>query len=148
MNNRLAAPDVEGNEPHQSAVLSWIEAGYLLGGKIEKALEELGISLAKLKVITYLAESRQSLSLTEIAAKLNCVRSNVTQLVDRLESEGLVRRLYDPSDRRTVRADLTETGREKQKAGAAALAKTASDLTASLSDADLAALGRLAAAFK
>lgn len=140
--------DGEMNGTNQSAVLSWIEAGYLLGGKIEKALEELGLSLAKLKVITYLAESRQSLSLSEIAAKLNCVRSNVTQLVDRLESEGLVRRLYDQSDRRTVRAELTEAGREKQKAGAKALAKTESDLAASLSETDLAALGRLAAAFK
>lgn len=138
----------EANASDQSAVLSWIEAGYLLGGKIEKALEELGLSLAKLKVITYLAESRQSLSLSEIAAKLNCVRSNVTQLVDRLESEGLVRRLYDPSDRRTVRAELTEAGRDKQKAGAKVLTKTEADLAASLSETDLAALGRLAAAFK
>jgi DNA-binding MarR family transcriptional regulator len=134
--------------PDQSAILTWIEAGFILGGRIEKALEEHGLSLAKLKVITYLAESRQSLSLGEIAAKLNCVRSNVTQLVDRLETEGLVRRLYDPSDRRTVRAELTEVGREKQKAGATALAKAESDLAANLSESDLAALGRLAAAFK
>jgi DNA-binding MarR family transcriptional regulator len=148
MNNHHTARTSEMSRPDQGAVLSWIEAGYLLGGKIEKALEELGLSLAKLKVITYLAESRQSLSLSEIAAKLNCVRSNVTQLVDRLESEGLVRRLYDPSDRRTVRAELTEAGRQKQKAGATALARTESDLAASLSEEDLAALGRLAAAFK
>ena len=132
----------------QGPVLAWIEAGAVLGGRIEKALEELDLSLAKLKVLSYLAESRQSLALSEIAAKLNCVRSNVTQLVDRLETEGLVRRLYDPSDRRTVRAELTEAGRQKQVAGAKALAKAEAELSNGLSEADLAAISRLSAAIK
>ena len=141
-------PSGDLSKPGQGPVLAWIEAGAVLGGRIEKALEEHDLSLAKLKVLSYLAESRQSLALSEIAAKLNCVRSNVTQLVDRLETEGLVRRLYDPSDRRTVRAELTAAGREKQEAGAKSLAKAEAELSNGFSEADFAAIGRLLAAIK
>jgi DNA-binding MarR family transcriptional regulator len=37
-----------------------------------------------------------------------CVRSNITQLIDRMQAEGLVRRIPDPQDRRSVRAALTD----------------------------------------
>lgn len=135
-------------DPEQGAVLAWIEAGAILGYRIEKALEDHGLSLSKLKVLTFLAESRQSLALSEIAERLNCVRSNVTQLVDRLEAEGLVRRLYDPKDRRSIRAELTDGGRSKQAVGAKALAKAEAELAGSLTKADIAAIGRVAATVK
>jgi len=48
---------------------------------------------------------------------LSCVRSNVTQLIDRLEAEGLVTRVADPQDRRSVRAALTPLGSERYVAG-------------------------------
>ena len=38
---------------------------------------------------------------------------NVTGLVDHLERDGLVERVPDPDDRRSVRARLTEAGRER-----------------------------------
>ncbi len=148
MNNQPKEASDEGTALEWSAILSWIEAAYVLSGRIEKSLEGLGLSMTKLKVLTHLAESRQSLALSEIAARINCVKSNVTQIVDRLEAEGLVRRLYDPADRRTVRAELTNAGQEKQKAGAKALDKTQAELVAGLSKTDVAALGRLATAFK
>ena len=47
------------------------------------------------------------ISLSELAEKLTCVRSNVTQLVDRLEADGLAKRADDPADRRAVRAKVT-----------------------------------------
>jgi DNA-binding MarR family transcriptional regulator len=40
----------------------------------------------------------------------SCAASNITQLVDRLEREGLVHRAADPEDRRSVRAELTDAG--------------------------------------
>ena len=57
-------------------------------------------------------------ALTKLAARLTCVRSNITQLVDRLEADGLVRRVEDPKDRRSVRAALTPLGEEQQAAEA------------------------------
>jgi len=45
------------------------------------------------------------------------VKSNVTQLVDRLESDGLVTRAADPSDRRSRLAVLTESGKSAYAKG-------------------------------
>ena len=129
-------------------ILSLIASGSRLEAKLEAALAPLGLSLAKLNVLTHLAESHRSLSLGEIAAKLQCVRSNVTQLTDRLEADGFVRRLYDPSDRRTVRAELTDLGRERQTRGAEAVEQAGNDLAAALSAGDIAVLGRLGSALK
>jgi len=37
--------------------------------------------------------------------------------VDRLEADGLVKRIDDPADRRAVRAEVTRLGRERHAAG-------------------------------
>ena len=79
--------------------------------RLEAALRRLGLSLAKAGVLMHLAEAGESLPLHELAERQSCVRSNITQLVDRLEKDGLVRRGGDPADRRSIRASLTPTGK-------------------------------------
>ena len=44
-------------------------------------------------------------------------RSNATQMVDRLQGEGLVRRIKNPSDRRSVLVELTELGSQRLREG-------------------------------
>jgi DNA-binding MarR family transcriptional regulator len=51
------------------------------------------------------------LSMGELAELLYCDASNVTGIVDRLESRGLVERTPDPNDRRVKRLVLTQQGR-------------------------------------
>jgi DNA-binding MarR family transcriptional regulator len=110
----------------------------LLGGaqavesRIEVALSPLGLSLAKLNVLGILVGSSEPLTLGELAQKLACVRSNVTQLVDRLEADGLVKRESDPNDRRSIRALITDAGKERQHAGSIALAKVQDDISQAL----------------
>jgi DNA-binding MarR family transcriptional regulator len=77
---------------------------------LEAALGRVGLSLAKVGVLQHLAAARAPLALRELAERQSCVRSNITQLVDRLEKDGLVRRRSDPDDRRSVRAALTRAG--------------------------------------
>ncbi|MFF3808824.1 MarR family winged helix-turn-helix transcriptional regulator [Streptomyces bacillaris] len=48
----------------------------------------------------------------KIAVKLKCEPSNVTGIVDRLETRGLVERRPDPADRRVKLAAATEEGRQ------------------------------------
>jgi DNA-binding MarR family transcriptional regulator len=67
----------------------------------------------------------------------------MTQLMDRLEAEGLVRRLADPADRRIVRAEITKLGKQRATAGAKVIAKAQTDFANAVSKADSAALGRL-----
>jgi DNA-binding MarR family transcriptional regulator len=124
----------------QHFAFSLLHAAAAVEGKLEDALDKVGLSMAKQSALTKLAEAGEPLSLSELAARLACVRSNITQLVDRLEADGLVRRVDDPSDRRSIRAELTPLGRDKQAAGEAELGRVQSELSRLMSGSDLAAL--------
>ncbi len=117
-----------------------LHAAQLIQDRLEQALGEVGLSVAKNSALAKLAEAERPLTLSELAAQLSCVRSNITQLVDRLEADGLVRRVDDPADRRSVRAELTELGVESQRAGAAALARAQQEISSRLSPGALVAL--------
>ena len=95
-----------------------LQAAGAVEGRLEQALAEVALSGAKLAALTQLVEADEPISLGELAAQCACVRSNITQLVDRLESDKLVRRVDDPKDRRSLRAAITPLGRERQALGA------------------------------
>src|SRR5687767_5107896 len=124
--------------PHFS--LAILHAAQTISDRMEEALGTVGLSVAKQSALTELAEAGEPLTLSELAARLSCVRSIITQLVDRLEGDGLVRRVADPADRRTVRAALTPLGVDKQLAGAAELSRVQDDLASRVSAADRASL--------
>jgi DNA-binding MarR family transcriptional regulator len=60
--------------------------------------------------VLHLMQPGQPIPMKQLAETLACDASNVTGLVDRLESRGLVRRLPGRSDRRVKELDLTPTG--------------------------------------
>jgi DNA-binding MarR family transcriptional regulator len=102
----------------EPGMLSGRLIGFLHGveDRLELALEPLGLSCAKFGVLAKLVHAGESLPLGTLAERMACVRSNMTQLVDRLEADKLVRRVSDPSDRRSIRAELTREGRERHSA--------------------------------
>jgi DNA-binding MarR family transcriptional regulator len=112
-----------------------------VASRLEAALEPAGLSLAKFGVLARLVAAGEPLPLSTLAERSACVRSNITQLVDRLESDKLVVRVPDPRDRRLVRAALTSEGRARHDAAARALAEAESALPPDLRE----ALQRLAA---
>ena len=114
-----------------------------LEDKLEAGLGRSGLSLAKYGVLAELVKASEPLSLSELASRLSCVRSNMTQLIDRLEADGLVRRVNDPDDRRTVRAALTTAGRTQEQAGGLELQAVQAEFAASLPERDRAQLHRL-----
>jgi DNA-binding MarR family transcriptional regulator len=99
-------------------VLALLRAAQQVEGRIEAALGDAGLSLAKLSVLNHLVHAEDPLPLGQIAGRISCVKSNVTQLVDRLEADGLVLRVSDPYDRRCTRAAITEEGRNRYDLGA------------------------------
>lgn len=127
---------------------SLLGAAQVVEARIESSLSPLGLSLAKLNVLGILVGSNSPLTLGELAQKLACVRSNVTQLVDRLESDGLVRREADPADRRSIRAVVTDAGRDREKAGSIALANVQDEITQVLSNFDAVHIERALSALK
>jgi DNA-binding MarR family transcriptional regulator len=70
---------------------------------------ELELSPAQCHVL-HLIEPGRPIPMGQLAETLACHASNVTGLVDRLESRGLVRRRPSDSDRRVKVLDLTPTG--------------------------------------
>jgi len=125
------------------SIFSLIRAGHALEDQIEATLGTVGLSSPKFSVLSELVNAGKPLALSELAARLSCVRSNITQLVDRLEADGLVRRVDDPEDRRSILAELTQLGGEKQQAGAALVADLQAKFAAKLPSADRTALSRI-----
>jgi DNA-binding MarR family transcriptional regulator len=119
--------------PPDSAASRLIGAGHAVQARLEAALEPLGLSLAKFGVLANLATAGEPLPLHTLAERCACVRSNITQLVDRLEADVLVARHTDPHDRRSVRAELTPEGRRRHAAGLDALQRAEGALLAPLS---------------
>jgi DNA-binding MarR family transcriptional regulator len=126
-------------------MFSLLHAAQLLQERIERALEDVGLSSAKHGVLRILHEAGDPLPLGELAGRAHCVRSNMTQLIDRLETEGLVRRSSDSADRRVVRAELTDVGRERAQAGNRKIEALQSEYAAAVPEADRAAIERMLA---
>ncbi len=119
---------------------SILHAAQAIGDRLESALGAVGLSMAKQSALTQLALAGEPLTLGELAARLSCVRSNITQLVDRLEADGLVRRVDDAADRRSVRAELTDRGREKQSMGQVEMERVQAEIGSMIPRADQAKL--------
>jgi DNA-binding MarR family transcriptional regulator len=120
----------------------FLQTAQAIEERLEAALAGADLSVAKYSALKQLAAADEPLSLSDMAARLVCVRSNVSQLVDRLEADGLVRRVEDPRDRRCVRAALTDLGRERQSAGAQRLESVRDEIVEVLSEVDRGALER------
>jgi DNA-binding MarR family transcriptional regulator len=71
------------------------------------------------------------------------VKSNVTQLVDRLETDGLVSRTSDPNDRRSRFAVLTEAGKKAYERGSIIQQQAERELFGSLTAQESATLHEL-----
>jgi DNA-binding MarR family transcriptional regulator len=108
----------EDEKPESGFLLnSFGHAGRMVENRLDNALADHGLSIAKFGVLKTLAQAGEPLPLGQIADRLACVRSNITQLIDRMEAEGLVKRSPDPEDRRSIRASLTEEGDRRYAAG-------------------------------
>lgn len=94
-----------------------LHAAHAAEHDVEVKLGAVGLSLAKLAALKALSDAGESLPLTQLADRLSCVKSNITQLVDRLEADGLVQRQPDSNDRRTRLATLTAAGRKACREG-------------------------------
>jgi DNA-binding MarR family transcriptional regulator len=127
---------------NESVVFTLIGAAHRIEGRLEEALTEVKLSGPKFAALNVLMAHGESLSLGEMAEKLTCVRSNVTQLIDRLEADGLVKRTDDPQDRRAVRAEVTKLGRDRHAAGQKVVDSVLTDVARELAVVDVGALKR------
>lgn len=68
-----------------------------------------GVSIppSHVKVIFYLSQ-KKSMSVSDVAKCLDISKPNMTPIIDKLISNGLVNRYTDPNDRRKLNIELTE----------------------------------------
>ncbi|MBT9252297.1 MAG: MarR family transcriptional regulator [Brockia lithotrophica] len=98
---RAIAEEVEWHLRHVSA---------LLKQKGRELLQETPLTPPQFIALQWLKEAG-NLTIGELSAKMYLANSTVTDLVDRLERGGYVRRVRASHDRRVVRVELLEAGR-------------------------------------
>lgn len=136
------------DETDRSGLFAVLHTSSVLEGRVEAKLSEVGLSLAKLAALHRLSEAGESLPLGQLAERLSCVKSNVTQLVDRLEADGLVSRALDPNDRRSRLAVLTGAGRTAYEKGRQIKERAERELFGALTESESATLNTLLAKLK
>jgi DNA-binding MarR family transcriptional regulator len=114
-------------------LLAVLRAAGHLEEQVDARLASAGLSLPKLAALRALVNAGDAIPLGQLAERLACVKSNVTQLVDRLEADGLVSRSADPTDRRSRLAAVTELGREACDRGVVIQRQAEEELFATLS---------------
>src|SRR3954466_14703172 len=85
----------------------------LLDAEVHRVVRRHGLTFARYEVLTWLAtDPESSLTLSWISKTLRIPPATVTNIIDRLESDKLVRRVPHPSDARTTLAVITARGRK------------------------------------
>lgn len=74
--------------------------------------EEFGITLPKFDLLSQLDRAGEGLTMGELSRRLMVTNGNVTGLIDRLVTEGLVARQPSPHDRRAQVVRLTPAGKQ------------------------------------
>jgi DNA-binding MarR family transcriptional regulator len=96
-----------------AAVTSIMRAQQILLAGLDGLLRPHGLTFARYEALVLLAFSRRgALPLRVIGERLMVHPTSVTNTVDRLERDGLVRRRPNPRDGRGTLAEITESGRE------------------------------------
>src|SRR6476469_4538600 len=118
MYNRCMDELHEGTEENPTGLLVWLmRSGRLTEARRVRDVAGGGLSVPKDGALKHLAQAEEPLPLGQLAERLACVKSNATQLADRLEAERLARRTPDPADRRSIRVEITPEGRQRYAAG-------------------------------
>lgn len=133
------------NRSTELELVALLHAAHSAEADIEARLDGIGLSMAKLMALQALADAGEPVPLGQLAQRLSCVKSNITQLVDRLEADGLVARRPDAKDRRTKLAALTAAGRKACDRGAKVRRDAERELLGRLSADEARQLGALVA---
>jgi DNA-binding MarR family transcriptional regulator len=113
-----------------------------LRGASQETLAPWDITPAHLRALRALGH-HGSMRLSDLSGRLHIAPRSATEVVDALESRGLVRRQPDPGDRRATLVEMTEHGAEVMTAIRAARGNDAERAFGRLSPADRTELARI-----
>ena len=95
-----------------AAVTSVMRVQQILLSAVDGALRPHGLTFARYEALVLLSFSRHGrLPMRVMGDRLQLHPTSVTNIVDRLQADGLVRRVPHPTDGRTTLVEITELGR-------------------------------------
>jgi DNA-binding MarR family transcriptional regulator len=101
-----------GPSGSMAAVTGLMRVQQIVQSAVDGALKPHGLTFARYEALVLLSFARRSsLPMRVMGERLQLHPTSVTNIVDRLEKDGLVRRLPHPTDRRTTLVEITEDGR-------------------------------------
>jgi DNA-binding MarR family transcriptional regulator len=105
-----------------AAVTSVMRVQQILQSAVDGALRPHGLTFARYEALVLLYFSRKgSLPMRVMGQRLQLHPTSVTNIVDRLEADGLVKRIPHPTDRRTTLVEITDEGRTRRAEATAAV---------------------------
>ncbi len=97
-----------------AAVTSIMRVQQILLSAVDAVLRPVGLTFARYEALVLLSFSRAGrLPMRVMGERLQLHPTSVTNIVDRLERDDLVRRRAHPTDRRTTLVEITDAGRER-----------------------------------
>lgn len=95
-----------------AAVTSVMRVQQILLSAVDGALRPHGLTFARYEALVLLTFSRDGrLPMRVMGERLQLHPTSVTNIVDRLQADGLVRRVPHPTDRRATLVEITAIGR-------------------------------------
>lgn len=104
-----------GPSTSMAAVTGLMRVQQIIQSSVDGALKQHGLTFARYEALVLLSFARRSsLPMRVMGERLQLHPTSVTNIVDRLEKDGLVRRVPHPTDRRTTLVEITDEGRVRQ----------------------------------
>jgi DNA-binding MarR family transcriptional regulator len=95
-----------------AAVTSVMRAQQILLAHLNDALRPFGLTFPRYEALMLLSFTRKgALPLGKMSERLQVHRTSITNIIDKLEADGLVRRVPHEEDRRATLAEITGDGR-------------------------------------
>jgi DNA-binding MarR family transcriptional regulator len=104
----LSSPSPERLRAWQLCFESALRLRSVLDAELER---DVGLSLRWYDVLIHLEETPEGLRMNDLAERILTSKSGLTNVVDRMEEAGLIRRVRPENDRRSYLLMLTDEGR-------------------------------------
>jgi DNA-binding MarR family transcriptional regulator len=96
-----------------AAATSIMRGQQIVQAQVDEALRPYQLTFARYEALVLLSFTRTgALPMGKMGQRLMIHPTSVTNIVDRLEAQGLVRRLAHATDRRTTLVEITDEGRQ------------------------------------
>ncbi|GAA5152827.1 MULTISPECIES: MarR family winged helix-turn-helix transcriptional regulator [Amycolatopsis] len=106
--------DRVGPSGTMAAVTGLMRVQQIIQSAVDGALKPHGLTFARYEALVLLSFARRSsLPMRVMGERLQLHPTSVTNIVDRLERDGLVKRVPHPTDRRTTLVEITDEGRAR-----------------------------------